>query len=157
MENLEIDLNKITQLAIEQEEENREFNSFLKSIQDTRKIDKIVHSLYKQVSAKIDCTSCGNCCKLMDPVFKAKDIAKLSKSIKDCLIEDKEEDFVFKTSPCLLLKETKCLQYLSRPEGCRSYPHLDRKDFISRLAEVMESYSICPIVFNVYEGLKAKI
>lgn len=165
MKNLESDLNKITQLAKDKDQENREFCSFLKDSQDSKKIDKIVHSLYKQISKEIDCTSCGNCCKLMDPVFKKKDIEKLfnvwgveaDKSLKKHFIEAKKENgFIFKT-PCPLLKETKCSQYLSRPAGCKSYPHLHKKNSVFKVKEVIENYSICPIVFNVYEDLKAKI
>ena len=159
---LETDLFQIAQLAKDKEEENLGFNSFLKSSQCTKKIDEIVHSLYEQIALNIDCTACGNCCEQMDPVFKEKDIQKLSKcwkdeNIKDYLIEDKEEDgFIFNMT-CPFLKENKCLQYVSRPDGCKSYPHLHKKDFISRLIKVMESYPICPIVYNVYERLKVEL
>ncbi|MBU1087315.1 MAG: YkgJ family cysteine cluster protein [Candidatus Omnitrophica bacterium] len=158
-DNMNTDLYMIAQLAKEKELENQEFYSFLKSNQDSKKIDKIVRSLYKQISAKIDCTSCGNCCKLMDPVFKKEDIEKLgpvtAESIKKDLREDKKENgFIFKISPCSFFKDKKCLQYLFRPVGCRSYPHLCKENFISRFSKVMESYSICPIVFNVCESLK---
>ncbi|MCP4650774.1 MAG: YkgJ family cysteine cluster protein [PVC group bacterium] len=163
MQNLKTDLYQIAQLAKDQEEENLEFSSFLRSGLDSQKIDEIVKSLYDQVLPRIDCTSCGNCCELMDPVFKEKDILKLSKcwkdkNIRDHLIEDREEnEFMFNNSPCPFLKESKCLEYSSRPEGCKSYPHLHKEGFISRLVEVMESYSICPIVFNVYESLKVEV
>ncbi|MBU4304822.1 MAG: YkgJ family cysteine cluster protein [Candidatus Omnitrophica bacterium] len=79
----------------------------LKSSHYPEKIDKTVHSLYKQISSKIDCTNCGNCCKLIKPVLSKKDIEKLSKSlgvgtdkvIKDFLIEDKKEGgFIFNIS-----------------------------------------------------------
>ncbi|MFH1062867.1 MAG: YkgJ family cysteine cluster protein [Candidatus Omnitrophota bacterium] len=166
MKKFETDLNKITQLARDKAAENRKFRVFLQASQYPQKIDKIAHRLYKQIAPEIDCTACGNCCKLMDPVLRKKDIEKLSKvwvgqaekSIKNYLIKDKKENgFMFKISPCPLLKKNKCSQYLSRPAGCKAYPNLEKKDFSLRLKKVLENYSICPIVFNVYEGLKAEL
>ncbi|MBU1043613.1 MAG: YkgJ family cysteine cluster protein [Candidatus Omnitrophica bacterium] len=159
---MNIDLYMIAQLAKEKESENLEFYLFLKSNQNSKKIDEIVQRLYSQISKKIDCTNCGNCCKLMDPVFKKEDIERLgpviAESIKKDLRADKKENgFIFKKSPCAFFKNNKCLQYLSRPAGCRSYPHLHRKNFISRFSKVMESYSICPIVFNLWEQLKVEL
>jgi uncharacterized protein len=166
MKNFETDLNKIAQLARDKAAENRKFAAFLRASAYPRKIDKIVYSLYKQISKEIDCTACGNCCKLMDPVLRKKDIEKLSKvwvavtdkNIKNYLKKDKKEaGFMFKISPCPLLKKKKCSQYLSRPAGCKAYPNLDKKDFSLSLTKVLENYAVCPIVFNVYEGLKAEL
>ena len=39
----------------------------------------------------------------------------------------------------------------------RSFPHLDKEEFVTRLWAVVDNYSICPIVFNVYEILKDKL
>jgi hypothetical protein len=61
-----------------------------------------------------------------------------------------------KTSPCLFLKDLKCSVYESRPADCKSYPHLHKKDITSRLLGVIDNYSECPIVFNVYEELKTE-
>jgi hypothetical protein len=36
-------------------------------------------------------------------------------------------------------------------------PSLKKKDFVFRLIGVVNNYSICPIVFNVYEALKNKL
>jgi len=44
-----------------------------------------------------------------------------------------------------------------RPRACRSYPHLHKDHFRSRLIGVSGNYSIRPIVFNVYERLKADL
>ncbi len=165
-DNLESDLNKITQLAIDNQAENKKFKLFLETRVNSEEVDNIVHRLYEQISPNVDCTICGNCCKLMEPVFKKKDINRLAtgladdeyKSIKKCFIEDTDDgSFNFKIKPCMFLKQSKCLQYLLRPDGCRSYPHLDRKDFTGSLDKVIYNYSICPIVFNVFESLKIEL
>lgn len=115
---------------------------------------------------QIDCTKCGNCCKEIKPVLSENDIGKLSEGFgllvhqvqEQYLAEEKEEDgFVFNVKPCPLLKDNKCTQYQCRPGDCRSYPHLHKKDFITRLINVIGNYSVCPIVFNVYERLKEEL
>lgn len=167
LEKIETDLEKIQKLAEQREEENWEFRSFLKGCDySLKKIDKIAHGLTQEISSRIDCAKCGNCCRAVKPVLTRKDIEKLSKGMvlpadqfrEEYLSEDKEEDgFVFKTFPCPLLRGTLCAQYPNRPGACRSYPHLDKEGFIFRLMQVIENYSVCPIVFNVYECLKKRI
>lgn len=164
---LEIDLEKIQKLAKQREEENWKFRSFLKgSDYPSEKIDEIVHDLTQEISSRIDCTKCGNCCKAVKPVLTTKDIEELSEGMgmstaqfRDAyLSEDKEEDgFVFKRLPCPLLKDTLCTQYSYRPAVCKSFPHLYSKDFVFRLMQAIENYSVCPIVFNVYESLKNEL
>lgn len=166
-EKLEIDLETIQKLAKQREKENWEFRSFLKgSDYPSEKIDEIVHGLVQEVSSRIDCTKCGNCCKTVKPVLTTKDIEKFSEGLgitiaqfkEEYLVEDKEEDgFVFKILPCPLLKDTLCSQYAYRPAVCRSFPHLHSKDFVFRLMQAIENYSVCPIVFNVYENLKNEL
>ncbi len=162
---IETDLNKITKISEEKEDENWEFRSFLKFCNiPTKKLDKIVNNLYKEVSRKIDCTACGNCCKKISPLLNIKEIRKLSKTLGIAFEQFEEEyllkgegGFHFNVKPCHFLRDNLCLYYECRPEDCRSYPHLHKDDFISRLIGVIENYSICPIVFNVYERLKEEI
>jgi len=100
----------------------------------------------------------------LQPILKKKDIDKLSKSLNikpDQFITkyvDKDEagESRLNQLPCPFLKENKCTQYGSRPADCASYPHLHKKDFVFRLIGIVNNYSICPIVFNVYEALKSK-
>jgi hypothetical protein len=76
---------------------------------------------------------------------------------RDYLVTDEEGDMHFKDLPCPFLIDKKCSVYDSRPDDCRSYPHLHKNEFLSRLFGVIDNYSICPIVFNVYEELKYKL
>jgi len=167
MGTLETDLKRIRKLSEEREDENWKFRSFLKFCDHPpEKIDRVVHETCREVSAKIDCTRCGNCCEAVKPVLDIKDIKKFSEGMeissdqfkRQYLVEDKEEDgFVFKTSPCPFLENKTCTQYLHRPSVCESFPHLHKKEFISRLMSVIGNCSICPIVFNVYERLKTEL
>ncbi|CAB1081206.1 hypothetical protein D1AOALGA4SA_8862 [Olavius algarvensis Delta 1 endosymbiont] len=161
---METDLIKIKNLTKEKADENWIFRTFLKGY-DNENLDSIVHKLFKQVSEAIDCTSCGNCCKEIQPILKKIDINKLSKSlhitpdqfITNYVNKDEDGDSRLYKLPCPFLKGNKCTEYESRPAACISYPHLDKKDFFFRLIGVVNNYSICPIVFNVYEGLKSEL
>ncbi len=157
------DLETIIQLGETNYDINFRFRSFLKS-KDSSHLDSTVNALFGFYSAKIDCTQCGNCCSKLKPHIVRNDIKPLAivteKSIgdfKNAFIEvDDEGDMHFKELPCPFLLDRKCTIYELRPNDCRSYPHLHKKDFASRLFAVIDNYSFCPIVFNVYEELKLK-
>lgn len=159
-----IDLNEIKRFSEERKKENLRFISFLK-VQNSKKIDKLVHELNDCYSSSIDCTQCGNCCVHLRPVLAEIDIDKLIKKLKVSrskfkrvyVMTDEEGDMLFKKLPCAFFKEKKCSLYDTRPEDCQSYPHLHKNEFISRLYGVFENYAICPIVFNVIEELKEKL
>lgn len=158
---MESDLSKIKKLAKTREDENWEFRSFLKGY-DAKNLDSIVLALTKKYTDSIDCTICGNCCREIHPILEENDIKMLSKSLntspitfqKEYVQKDEDGDKVFKKLPCPFLSDNKCLHYESRPGDCRSFPHIHKKDFTTRLIGVIHNYSICPIVFNVYEELK---
>jgi uncharacterized protein len=157
------DLDKIMHLGEQNKDVNFRFRSFLKS-KDEDRLDRTVQDLFNFYSSNIDCTQCGNCCTILKPIIQNADIKTLApltnKSDQDFKIDytvtDEDGDMHFKDLPCPFLLDKKCTIYDSRPEDCRSYPHLHKKDFLSRLLGVIDNYSICPIVFNVYEDLKNK-
>lgn len=157
------DPDTIKQMGERNRNTNFRFRSYLKS-KDGDRLDRTVKELYQLYSSKIDCTLCGNCCSLLKPIIQDNEIETLAsitnKSIqdfeRDYLETDEDGDMHFKIFPCPFLVDKKCSIYDSRPEDCRSYPHLHKDDFLSRLFGVIDNYSICPIVFNVYEDLKYK-
>jgi len=164
---METDLSRIKRLAEKKEDENWGFRAFLKGFaMPLKKMDRIVHRLYKQISSQIDCTKCANCCREIQIGVDKEDIKNFSKGIgisaekfrKRYLVEGEETgEFIFKEKPCPFLKNNLCSQYIYRPKVCRSYPHLHKKDFVFRLIGVIQNSSVCPIVFNVYESLKAEL
>lgn len=161
---METDLNKIRKLSKNKEDENWKFRYFLRICDmPSEEIDSIVHRLYQRISSEIDCKTCANCCKEVQPVLDFEDIEKLSMGLgisaakfkNQYLIKDSEsEHYTFNTKPCPFLKGSLCSCYAYRPEDCRSYPHLHKPDFVLKLIYVIGNCSICPAVFNVYERLK---
>lgn len=181
---MEKNLTKIHRLSQKKEEENWKFRSFLKGC-DYEKIDLIVQKLYQQISSQIDCKICANCCKESQPILSKNDIETFSKGLgisssqlKEQYLQNSEElveesveyieklemnvsrctqGFEFNSIPCPFLKDNLCTNYACRPKDCVSYPHLHKEHFLHRLTGVIENYSICPIVFNVYEALKNEV
>lgn len=164
---IETDLNIIKNNSEIREEENFEFRFFLKG-QDSDKIDKIVHKLYREVLEYIDCTKCANCCIELETCFTKEELYLLTKhlnidaeefinkSTKPDQFGDKDK-FFLNSKPCKFLIDKKCTIYELRPEECNSYPYLHKDNFNSRLIGVIENYAICPIVYNVYELLKQEM
>lgn len=162
MKPLELDLQKIKLEGEVKENQNYRFRSFLKGISES-KLDRQVHQLYEDVSGRIDCTACGNCCTAMYPSVSRKDIKFMAQwenesektFIEKFTKEDTSEKLRFlNQTPCRYFSDCKCTIYENRPKDCRSFPHLHKSLFVSRLYSVIENYSICPIVYNVFEELK---
>jgi Fe-S-cluster containining protein len=162
---LETDIERIGHSGKRKEDQNFRFRSFLKG-KDSHKVDRIVHGINKEIEDQIDCTLCGNCCKVLRPSVKNKEIETLAKidQISPELFIDKyteKEEFgntlFLKDTPCKYLTDKKCSVYDSRPEDCRSFPHIHKKSFNSRTLSMIEFYRICPIVFNAMERLKIEV
>ena len=161
---IETDIQRITSLAKIKEDENWRFRTFLKSADlSIRKLDSIVREHYEFVAERIDCCTCANCCAVMRPVLSTRDIGRMAGHlqisrkafISDYLkAADDEPGYVFCRRPCPFLQEKRCVLYDARPEVCRSFPNLHKREFVFRLIQVVENCSVCPIVYNVMEGLK---
>lgn len=162
------DLSEIRRLADKLDNENIEFRTFLKNHDmDSWEIDNIVWEIYAEVSAQIDCTQCGNCCKVTLPVMDQDEIRVFATGLqvapedfKDAYLipaEDEPWKYTFKGTPCPFLEDNRCTNHDFRPESCVTYPHLGKKHFVSRLWNVIENTAICPIAFNVFQLLKDKL
>jgi Fe-S-cluster containining protein len=164
---LKKDLKRIKQLALRYEDANWKFRRFLKdSEMPAEEIDAIVYATYQRVSRGIDCRQCANCCKETRPVLKTRDIKRFANAMgmlepdfkAEYLEQDEErEGLCFRALPCPFLKDRLCTVYLHRPDDCRSYPHLDKKEFVFRLMQAISNCSVCPIVYNVFEELKRRL
>ena len=164
---LETDLKKIEALSEKNHDANWDFRSFLKGYDASiEEIDAIVHELNDWISSEIDCTACANCCRKTQVVLDQMDIRRFAKGLRMSIDDlkanylspgDEPEEFVFKQTPCPFLENNLCSHYDFRPDVCRSFPHLHKKEFVFRLWNVVENCSICPIVFNVYEYLKEEL
>lgn len=142
--------------------ENIFFKDYLAKL-SVSKLDPIVEELNTEVSAAVDCTQCGNCCKRLEPGLEQEEIEVLAKQ-REMEPEDFKRKFIgydgqshfLKAKPCMFLNEKVCSIYEYRPGSCAGYPHLDVKGAI-RNTHIWSSYSMCPIVFNVIEGLKKRL
>ena len=103
---MEKDINRIKSLSKKKENENWEFRSFLKwRSSSSRKLDQLVHKINKDVSSKIDCRTCANCCIEIKPILQKKDIDRISNHlnitsgefIETYLYQDEDGDFLFKS------------------------------------------------------------
>jgi Fe-S-cluster containining protein len=162
---IEKDVNRIRLLAEAREEENWQFRSYLKSANlSTAALDRLVWQHLEAVTRHIDCCACAQCCKVISPLLSTKDVRRLAGHLgidKAQLIADylrPSEDkgrYALWQLLCRFLNGTRCSVYDVRPDDCRSFPHLHKREFRSRLIGVVENCFICPIVYNVFEGLKA--
>ena len=126
-------------------------------------LDDVTEKLHNEVFEKIDCMSCGNCCKTTSPIFYQKDIDRLSKHFKmkpGSFVEkylhiDGDQDYVLNSAPCAFLNtDNSCSVYDVRPSACNTYPHTNRKKFYQLLVLSFNNTLICPAVQKVFEGLK---
>ena len=164
---LERDPEKVKELADQRADVNWSFRGFLKSTDlSMRKVDSIVHRYYREVAAQIDCRQCANCCMSVQPLLTDRDVERLAAKLRTPKAQvideylqpaEDEEGFSFRSMPCPFQSGNLCTVYSHRPSVCRSYPHLPKKDFVSRTIQACANCSVCPIVFHVYERLKAEI
>ena len=145
----------------------RHSTSHLKWIElDVEELDAIVHRHHQDVSGQIDCRTCGNCCRKVLPVLSPPDVSRLASGLelsepdlRRRHLQPHEETgkLTFSATPCPLLSGNLCAAYEFRPSDCRSFPQLHKKEFVFRLIRAVEDCSVCPIVFNLFERLKAEL
>jgi Fe-S-cluster containining protein len=150
-------LQRIKVLSERNEIENYDFRAWLKNYAPVD-IDDVVKALSQKYFALIDCMECANCCRVLELEFTEPELHAIAKSMEQSIDEFKKR-FVVEgvVKPCPALKGNLCSIYEGRPDVCRSYPHFEKPDFILRLYGVLDSVGICPIAFNAFEELKAKV
>ena len=142
-----------------EKKENMEFKDFIKSGKLDQKDFAII---VKEVTEKIDCTTCGNCCRVLKTTLGKEDIDRIAHHlhmsvedfIEEYITKNTEGKYELKHVPCSFLqKDNNCKIYEVRPEECRGYPYLD-KDVTTRCIQFFANAEVCPIVFNVLENAK---
>lgn len=156
--------NEITTKAKLKENENYMFRTYLKMHADPFKLDKQFRKLHDELFAVYDCNQCRNCCKMYCGVIPEKDIERVavqfsisSEEFIDKYLEYNPAGVSYKTKhcPCDFLKEDgDCALGECKPENCRKYPYTDQSDRMGSLLSIIESASICPVVFEILERLK---
>jgi uncharacterized protein len=159
--NIETNLEIIAQKSIVNATENDSFANYLQSLNSTQ-IDVIVFELNQKITAQIDCTQCGNCCKTL-MINVEEDEANKAATHLQITREQFDETYIEKSlsgkmliskMPCHFLNKKKCTIYESRFIGCKEFPALHLPHFTKRLFTVFMHYNRCPIIFNVVEQLK---
>jgi Fe-S-cluster containining protein len=147
---LEANLKNITEIAKQKAEENSAFKGYLK-VQNVEEVDTIVQTLNHKITPQIDCTDCGNCCANLRPAATRETLIKFVK-------EEEIDKYMYAESMvCKNLVDKKCTVYSDRPDECKSFPYMDRKNFVNRTTGTFQNYEICPIVFNIIETLKTEL
>jgi uncharacterized protein len=155
---IETDPSRIQRLSQEHDNENWEFRSWLKQNAPDH-IDGIVKALSQKYFALVDCTQCANCCRSLRTEFKKSELRTIAKTLGQS-IEAFEKQFMSEgmvNPSCPMLNGKLCSIYENRPGVCRSFPHLEQPSFTTRLMGVIGNVALCPIAFNAYEELKAKL
>lgn len=122
----------------------------------------MVQQLNTQITEKVDCTLCGNCCKTLLIVVTNPEADQLSTVLQvsrktfdqQYLEKGLNEMMLVKSMPCSFLEGTKCSVYENRFEGCREFPALHLPNFTKRLFTHFMHYERCIIIYNVIEKLK---
>src|ERR1700733_12396969 len=77
---IEIDLSRIQQLSQEHDDENWEFQSWLKQ-NGPDDISGLVKTLSQKYFPLIDCTQCANCCRSLHVEFKKSELHSIAKTL----------------------------------------------------------------------------
>lgn len=89
----------------------------------------------------------------MDKVSKMLGITK--REFIDKYIEETTNGYDIKSKPCYFLTENGyCKIEKCKPEGCRGYPFTNKPERLFSLLSIIDSASVCPIVFEILERLK---
>ena len=158
------DLKMIQTHALEKEDINDQFISFLKG-QPADEVDQQVQGLSAGITPQIDCTQCGNCCRSLMIQVEQQEINKLSRRLNmseetfigQYVEKGMSDQMIMNTIPCHFLEDNRCRVYEDRFSGCREFPALHLPQVRSRLFTIFMHYGRCPIIYNVIEALKERL
>ena len=142
-------------------ERGKIYKTYLNKVNLKKAIPRLPQ-LHDLAFEKVDCLSCGNCCKGYSPRFKTPDIKRISKYvglregsfIDKYLKIDSDGDYVLQQTPCPFLgSDNYCSIYAERPSDCRRFPYTDEDVFVKRTAITLKNVSFCPAAYFVIEKL----
>lgn len=160
------DLENLLKLAGDKKKENKKYFQKLKK-RTPKNLDLVMQELHDEEFSRMDCLTCGNCCKTTSPIFTEKDISRISKHLRikehqfvsQYLQRDEDDFMVLKSSPCTFLdtSDNTCSIYEVRPKACAEYPHTNRRKFIQITNLTIKNTEVCPATYRIVEALKKRI
>ena len=159
------DLVQIKRYGEKQREENQRFRLWMKR---HNFVEKRLKSIAQDVEESIDCTECGNCCRVATTQISERDTERLARYLGvlvsdfllDYTVESLEEGRILKRdrNGCVFLNGNLCSVYDARPQTCQLFPHLVKGNgsLLSRMWHMPDRAVYCPIVFNTLEQFKAE-
>jgi len=125
------DLVEIRLLGEKKRPENERFRRYMK--QDDHS-DRILRRIAERIEELIDCTECGNCCKVATAKVAERDADRLARYLRisqacflaEYAIGGREEGTILRRTEAggVFLDGTTCTLYDARPETCRRFPHV---------------------------------
>ena len=158
---IEIDLERLRREAVAKDAENLAFRDFLRK-RDAQDIDARVHRLDADITPRVDCTACGNCCRSLiihtERPEHERVAARMGMDVAGWEAAYVETSLggstVLNHIPCPFLTGSRCGVYEDRFSDCREFPHLHRPGFTDRLFSTLMYYGVCPIIYTLVEALK---
>lgn len=161
------DLVQIRLLGEKKRDENLRFRRFMKSHDHS---DRILRRLAENVEEQIDCTACGNCCRVATATVTERDVARLARALRispakflaEYTVESEEEGRILRRTEatgCVFLEGNTCTVYEARPDACQRFPHVVRGtgSIASRMWQFVDRATYCPIVYNSLEAFKEEL
>jgi uncharacterized protein len=161
------DLVQIRLLGEKKRGENLRFRRHLKAHDHS---DRILRRIAEGIEELIDCTQCGNCCKVATAIVTTRDAERLARHLRitparflaDYTMEDKEEGRILRRTAergCTFLEGTTCRVYEARPDACQRFPHVVRGagSLASRMWQFVDRAVYCPIIYNSLEAFKEEL
>ena len=157
------DLVQIRRMGEKNRAENGKFRAWLKR-------HSFVERRFKRIAEEtedaIDCRACANCCRVATTRVTDRDVERLSKFLgmkpgaflREYTTETEDEGRILRRDEngCVFLSGNDCTVYEGRPDTCRDFPHLvhGNGSFLSRMWEMPDRATYCPIVYNSLEAFK---
>ncbi len=161
------DLVQIRLLGEKKRNENLRFRRHMKAHDHS---DRILRRIAQGIEEQIDCTQCGNCCRVATAVITPRDVDRLARYLRitparfrsEYTMEDEAEGTILRRSHehgCVFLDGTTCTVYDARPDACQRFPHLVRGagSIASRMWQFVDRAVYCPIVYNALEAFKEEL
>lgn len=157
-----IEPSKVREEFNRMEDENYVFRAYLKNHADIDELDQQFLKMHKELFVNYDCSKCRNCCKEYSASFEEYELATVAdflkiseKEFRDNYIEEEFGEYQIKKRPCCFLKEDGiCEIEECKPKSCQGYPFTDKPERLFSLLSIIESASVCPVVFEMIERLK---